>query len=174
MNTSKIDESPSIKYKRVTSVKRVKYDTPQVVYDVTNLDGHESFALGCGAIVHNCRSARHSGFQELLPLKGKISNCVVAGTLVLRADGTSRPIESLDSEWLGSAFDVETKTRTNDVISPMFLSGSVTETLTLTFEDGHELECTPEHQLLTQRGYVAAKDLLDSDDVVTIYDAKSA
>ena len=76
MNTSKIDESPSIKYKRVTSVRRVRYDTPQEVYDVTNLDGHESFALGCGVIVHNCRSARFPGFQELLPLKGKVSNAM--------------------------------------------------------------------------------------------------
>jgi hypothetical protein len=173
MNTlNKIDVSPSVKNKRITSVRRIRYDTPQEVFDVTNLDGHESFALGCGVIVHNCRSARFSGFQELLPLKGKVSNCVVAGTSVLLADGTARPIESLDSEWLGVAFDAETKTRTNDVISPMFLSGSVTETLTLTFEDGHTLECTPEHQLLTQRGYVAAKDLMDSDDVVTIYDSK--
>ena len=75
MNTlNKIDESPSIKYKRITSVRRIKYDEPQEVYDVTNLDGHESFALGCGVIVHNCRSARYAAFQELLPLKGKISN----------------------------------------------------------------------------------------------------
>ena len=75
-NMNKIYQNSTVRYKRITSVRRVVYDEPQEVYDVTNLDGHESFALGCGVIVHNCRSARHPGFQEILPLKGKISNAM--------------------------------------------------------------------------------------------------
>jgi DNA gyrase/topoisomerase IV subunit B len=157
---------------KIKQVQRIGLPAKASVSANCRPENRELFLLEGESAAGLCRSARHPGFQELLPLKGKVSNCVVAGTLVMLADGTKRPIESLDSEWLGFGFNTDSNLKTEDVISPVFNSGLVNQTLTLTFEDGHTLECTPEHRLLTQRGYVAAKDLLDSDEVVTIYDSQ--
>jgi len=68
-----------MKMRTVTSVKRIKLDKPIPVYDVTNQTtrGHryenQNF-IANGVVVHNCREARDSRYQEILPLKGKIMN----------------------------------------------------------------------------------------------------
>lgn len=36
----------------------------------------------------------------------------------------------------------------------------------LTFDDGRTLICTPDHQILTNRGYVEAQDLTEDDEII--------
>ena len=41
-----------------------------------------------------------------------------------------------------------------------------TEKLRLEFDDGYVVECTEDHEFLTERGWVQAKDLLESDEII--------
>lgn len=45
----------------------------------------------------------------------------------------------------------------------------VDEYIELELESGDLVKCTLDHKILTQRGYIEAKDLTDNDDIVTIY-----
>ena len=115
-----------------------------------------------------CKSARDAYYQESLPIKGKVMNCFSGDTLLLKADGTTARIDSLVDAWVGVGFDINKGIKSIDEMSASWEARLVTDTVTLTFADGLEVECTPDHLFLTQRGYIAAAYLLDTDDVVQV------
>lgn len=62
---------------KVVSVKRVTLSSPVPVYDLTN-DTDHNFALGNGVVVHNSAKKARLSYQEILPLRGKITNAMKA------------------------------------------------------------------------------------------------
>ena len=153
----------------VRSVRRVFLDAPVPVYDVTNLLGLETFCLHNRVVVHNtARLARFPDFQETLPLKGKVKNCLVGSTTVRMHDGTTMRLDQLtEAPWSGvgsNEDDLVTETR----MSPSFITKKVSDTVTIHFNDGHQVEVTPDHRFLTSRGYIQAKDLTEEDDIASV------
>ncbi len=105
-------------------------------------------------------------WQEVLPLKGKILNCVAGDTLVHLVDGTQVPIASLAEPWWGVGFNTETKQYEINKMCEAFTQRQATELVELTFDDGTILKCTPDHLILTKdRGYVTAEELLPTDEL---------
>lgn len=97
--------------------------------------------------------------------KGKwagIFQCIAEGTVVKTHDGEKR-IEDVDiDDWIMSV-DLHGATRADicqDVESRM------AECIALTFDDGTELVCTPDHWIMTEnRGWVEAGKLTEDDEI---------
>jgi hypothetical protein len=95
----------------------------------------------------------------------KISGgCLVAGTQIIMADGSVKSIEHLEL---------------NDIVQTMFGAQPVTNlwhyqkpTISLTLDDGSEIECSPEHKFLVNRLegqiWVCATDLNQDDEILAI------
>lgn len=92
--------------------------------------------------------------------QGSEGACFPPGTYVRMADGSQRPIEEV--------------ALLDEVVTAEGRMGRVLQTMARPHEGNllvvklrghHPLRCTPEHPLLTERGYVAAKDLRDEDYV---------
>jgi len=87
------------------------------------------------------------------------TTCIAAGTPVLRADGTARPIESFPDAggerlWAPSDGTLGLATQ-----SAAFFNG-VRPCVSLKLQDGRELICTPDHQILCADGrWVRADEL---------------
>lgn len=113
-----------------------------------------------------CKDARYP-HQAILPLKGKILNCFSGETEVLKSDGSTARLDSLQDGWVGFGFDIESKTSVTSEMSKPFSTKIVTEILCLTFEDGSVVRCTPDHMFLTSEGYVKAEDLTVDHDIIT-------
>tara|TARA_R110000868_G_scaffold22642_3_gene92781 strand:- start:18625 stop:19569 length:945 start_codon:yes stop_codon:yes gene_type:complete len=90
--------------------------------------------------------------------------CLVAGTQIIMADGSVKSIEHLEL---------------NDIVQTMFGAQPVTNlwhyqkpTISLTLDDGSEIECSPEHKFLVNRLegqiWVCATDLNPDDEILAI------
>lgn len=67
--------------------------------------------------------------------------------------GTTGNVLSIDGHFF--RYEVCAKTKVN------------TEMLKLTFSDGQELKCTPEHKIMTVKGWVMAKDMLNQKVIIS-------
>lgn len=88
--------------------------------------------------------------------------CFPAGTLIRMADGSFKPIEKISclDRVLTAEGNVSTVTQT-------MVRKHAGEIANVTIDGEATLVCTPEHPVLTQRGYIEAKDLLDTDFAAT-------
>jgi len=66
---------------------------------------------------------------------------------------------------LVKSFDISSNKEIYSKVSAFAKTASVSKVLKITFNN-KIIECTPDHQLLTQRGWVEAKNLLSSDSLV--------
>jgi DNA gyrase subunit B len=107
-------------------------------------------------------------YQCVMPLKGKILNCVSGDTCIRLWDGNLIQIKDLSKESKGIGFNLETQTVSEDNLSKSFITKYVTELLVLSFEDGSQLRCTPDHLILTSVGYVPAGELTPEHDIITV------
>ena len=152
---------------KLKQVQRIGLPAKAAVSPHCKPENRELYLLEGESAASLARSALYPGFQELLPLKGKISNCFVKETLLLKSGKETDSIKNLNATWAGVGYDIGTSKVSTDKMSASFSSGFVTKTVSLTFEDGTSCECTPEQLFLTRnRGYVAAKDLSEEDDLV--------
>lgn len=105
------------------------------------------------------RQPRSYTWKHLQLDQGSEGACFPAGTWVRMADGSHKRIENI------GLLDVVTTAegRTGVVMHTMVRHADRIATVRLR---GHlDLRCTPEHPVLTERGYVAAADLVPGDKV---------
>ena len=103
------------------------------------------------------RQPRSYTWKHLQLDQGSEGACFPAGTLVRMADGSQRPIE--DVRLLDEVVTAEG--RSGQVMQTIVRR---TDRLTTVRLRGHlDLRCTPEHPVLTARGYIAAGDLVAGD-----------
>ena len=92
---------------------------------------------------------RHNGFD-----------CISEGTLINLSDGTSLPIE----QFINFYAKVETFNKEKNGIcyedSLCFFDQGEKNCVELTFQDGTKLTCTPEHKILTDKGWEKAQDII--------------
>lgn len=90
--------------------------------------------------------------------QGDFGHCFPVGTLIRMADGSSKTIENINL--LDNVLTAECNSKM--VLKTMVRQYSG-EMLTIGAWGNKHLECTPEHPILTKRGYISAKDLTDTD-----------
>lgn len=100
-------------------------------------------------------------------------NCLDINTNILLDDGTFISI----SDWINKYPDVKFKVVSYDEENKEFTTGighsprigNITNVeFEIEMEDGSIIKCTENHPFLTNRGWVEAKDLLDSDEIISI------
>lgn len=65
------------------------------------------------------------------------------------------------------SYDINSNTHTNSLISAFAQTGESTELFEIESKNGHTIQCTPDHKIYTRnRGYVEAKNLVETDDLV--------
>lgn len=127
-----------------------------LVRNCVNMFGNYNVGLVC---------TNHTyGSQDPYNPDDKISGgCLVAGTNVLMADGTLKPIDKIE------LYDsVKTMYGNQDVVS---LWHYQKPTFSLYLEDGTIIECSPEHKFLVDRPeghiWVSAEDIIDNDQIIS-------
>ncbi len=94
--------------------------------------------------------------------------CIARGTSVLQSNGTARRIEDLPTHGGAVVYGPDAHGRLAIARQDAAAATGLRECVTLTFQDGRTLTCTPDHELLTSDGrWVRADELsLDRDRVV--------
>lgn len=109
--------------------------------------------------------------KEKLPDRNNhaIDACLRGDTLVEMADGSSVPIRDLAGcEGTLRAFDVASRRFVNAPFRNVRMTRRAAEMVRVEMADGRFVDCTADHRILTSnRGYVAAGDLTETDDIVT-------
>ncbi|MBV8785013.1 MAG: aconitate hydratase AcnA, partial [Gammaproteobacteria bacterium] len=101
------------------------------------------------------------------------TTCLAAGTPVLRADGTAQRIERLPELGGTSVYAPDANRRATIALQTELMTRGERACVSLTFQDGRTLICTPDHELLRADGaWVRADQLrLGEDRVVMGLDA---
>jgi intein/homing endonuclease len=80
------------------------------------------------------------------------------------------PIKELvGKEGMVWSFNTETKKPELKPFHDCRLTQEKAEIYEIETEDGRIIKCTGEHPILTERGYVMAKNLTDTDRIISIY-----
>lgn len=118
---------------------------------------------------------------KVFQLAGKVAsdafyhhgNCLDINTNILLDDGTFISI----SDWINKYPDVKFKVVSFDEENKEFTTGighsprigNITNVeFEIEMEDGSIIKCTENHPFLTNRGWIEAKDLLDTDEIISI------
>lgn len=135
-------------------------------------------------VIHVSNQIWKTGSEKTLKvfqLAGKVAsdayyhhgNCLDYNTNILLDDGTFISIK----DWLEKYPDVKFKVISYDEENKEFTTGighsprigSITDIeFEIEMEDGSVIKCTENHPFLTNRGWIEAKDLLDSDEIISI------
>lgn len=102
---------------------------------------------------------------NLHPNERGIIHCVKGSTLINMSDDTDKQLKDIKvGEFVNSWNELTTKFEPNEVLA--FHDNGFRECIELVFENGTSLTCTLDHQILTKnRGYVAAEDLTEYDEL---------
>ncbi|MGI8670716.1 MAG: aconitate hydratase AcnA, partial [Aridibacter sp.] len=108
-----------------------------------------------------------TGLQEYLDDLGfdlvgyGCTTCLAAGTPVLQADGTSRPIEDLHENDSAKLFAPTKDGKLGIAKQTEFIFQGIRDCITLVLQDGRKLVCTPDHEILCEDGHWVRADELD-------------
>jgi hypothetical protein len=107
-------------------------------------------------------------FKECYAME-KIHGCLKKGTLIKLSAGEERPIEKIKAGDCVVSFEEKTKNFVKAEVAKVIIQEKTISLpwLELLLENGRTLVCTEDHKLLTSRGWVEAKDLTLSDDIVS-------
>ena len=100
-------------------------------------------------------------------------HCLTGDTLVMTENG-EKPISELVGT-SGNVWSYNTETNTAELkhYHDCRLTQKQAEIYEIETTDGRFIHCTSDHPILTERGYVLAKDLYESDKIVDITDSMS-
>lgn len=128
----------------------------ETVYDFETPS--HSYILGNGIISHNT--------QEMFSKQVVSGGCLIKGTQIQLSDGTFKEVQDIkEGEF------VRTLMGYNKVLAtwnPSTLEDGFPECYEVEFEDGYKVTVSENHQFLTDRGWVSAMTLLESDNIVVI------
>jgi len=101
----------------------------------------------------------------------KCSYCIAEGELITLADGTRIPIEQVKDGQAVMCVDEKSMEQTQSVVVAT-ANRRASQVMILQLEDGRVLKATPDHQILTRRGWVKLEDLSPDDEVLCDNDGK--
>ncbi len=98
----------------------------------------------------------------------KIHGCFVPETNVMLPNGEFEQIQNLQVGDLVLSFNEDKQEFEPQTVETVVNNGTCSEWLKLTFDNGKSLICTLNHRILTQKGYVEAINLTESDELIAI------
>lgn len=175
MNKKTITEFLSDEYKEFAMYTIENRAIPSVI---------DGFKPSQRKVIHVSNQIWRTGSEKTLKvfqLAGKVAsdayyhhgNCLDINTNILLDDGSFISIK----DWLEKYPDVKFKLISYDEEKKEFTTGlghtprigNITNIeFEIEMEDGSIIKCTENHPFLTKRGWVEAKDLLDSDEIISI------
>jgi aconitase A len=101
------------------------------------------------------------------------TSCIAEGTPILNSNGLAVPIEQMTNPGRTRVMGPDAESRVAPAVQSALLDQGTKDCVTLVFQDGRELVCTPDHRLLRSDGtWVRADELkLGQDRVVMGLDA---
>ncbi len=97
------------------------------------------------------------------------TTCIAEGTPVLQADGTSRPIEKMSESGGAMLFAPTADGKLTLSKQTERMNQGIRDCVSLVFQDGRELICTPDHKILCAGGrWVRADQLILGEDRIII------
>lgn len=94
--------------------------------------------------------------------------CLTGDSLVNTILGPRQIKDLLPGDEIYS-YNIDTDSVECDIITSWEQTAIVNEYLQIETENGKIIQCTPNHMILTSRGYVKAEDLTENDEIVDIY-----
>lgn len=94
----------------------------------------------------------------------KLRKCVARGEKVLMGDGSLKNIEDVK---VGDIVATKDGNRISARPVTAWSNNGIKKTIKVRCDCGYNIQCTKDHRILTQRGYVEAKDLVAGDFVYT-------
>ena len=94
--------------------------------------------------------------------------CLTGDSLVNTILGPRKIKDLLPGDEVYS-YNIDTDSVERDIITSWEQTAIVNEYLQIETENGKIIQCTPNHMILTSRGYVKAEDLTENDEIVDIY-----
>lgn len=91
--------------------------------------------------------------------------CFTDDTMILMSDGTYKQIKDVHVGDTVRSYNLKTQQFENQKVLDRFKS-EAESLMELTCENGEVIRCTPNHKFLTARGWIAACDLTDFDEIV--------
>ena len=98
-------------------------------------------------------------------------HCLTGDTLVMTEDGEKPIFELVGTSGYVWSYNTETHKAELKPYHDCRITQKQAQIYKITLEDGRVIKCTGEHPILTQRGYVCAKYLKSSDNIVDISDS---
>lgn len=100
----------------------------------------------------------------------KLHGCVSGDTKVTMVNGSTEYISDLMVGDKILSYDVKNGRISEDEVTAVISDELDKEWVELEFDDGHKLQCTEDHPILTQnRGFVSAIDLIEDDIIVNYW-----
>lgn len=96
--------------------------------------------------------------------------CLVGGTNILMADGSQKPIEKIEKGDKVKSYNPETGELEDDVVARTMrrMTSLHDRILEIKLEEGTWLRVTTNHEIMTERGWVMAGDLLETDVIIMV------
>ena len=105
---------------------------------------------------------------EEVILTEKIHGCLQAETKVLMGDNSQQYICDIKVGDIVKSWNIDLQSLQDDIVTHIWENHDKDKWLTLTLDNGNSITCTHNHKFLTNNGWKQAKDLTESDDVVSI------
>jgi hypothetical protein len=131
-----------------TLVSRERMEPREVItFSIADETAHNYFADG--VLAHNL----------------KPNDCVLPGTLITMADGTTKAVELVEAGDMVSSYDTKTNTFESSKVLSRFATRNP-NLVTVSFSNGSKFVCSPTHVMFTDKGWINASGLLNSRNKV--------
>jgi len=104
----------------------------------------------------------HPLFEKVL---GETYNCLTGDTLILLANLQQKSLSDIEIGDEIISFNEKTQHYEQDIVKAKVCNG--TQDLIMIETETGTLKCTPEHKIMTKRGWVCAGDLMEDDEIVS-------
>lgn len=94
-----------------------------------------------------------------------LANCFIEGTPILIYNKEESSIENINIGDEIISYNEKTGEFEKDIVDFIYDKFYEGEVIILELENSKIIKCTPEHPFLTQRGWIEAKNLLETDDL---------
>lgn len=94
-----------------------------------------------------------------------LANCFIPGTKIRTSSGFKN-IEDITTEDVVVSYNEQNNVFENKNVYELFENEYCGEIITLELENKSKISCTPNHKFLTQRGWIEAGFLLETDELL--------